>query len=361
MNLITEKNYKKLMILPFLMAIICLILVFVTPGVEKGIDLKGGNQLIIRHERGAPIDQLKLEDSIREKYGFQEVIIRETTGPTSSGLIIEYSNSPEIEIARAEKAKLDFTNTALVDLKTNSKSLFAPLLEKKYLSQKDIDEIDSFTNKEDLKVYINETIILANNNFNNSIVNFVKSDLGLGDDARIQTREISATLGSDFIKASIKVGIIAFILLSFVIFLFFRELVPSGLIIFAATFDILAGLAGMAILGLPLSLTTIPTLLMLVGYSVDTDILLSTKLLKNRTDDVFTATNKSMATGLTMTITTIVTVLVMVIVSYFMQMTVILEIASILLFGLIGDIISTWFFNAPALITYVQNKNKNKN
>jgi preprotein translocase subunit SecF len=360
MKVITEKNYKKLMMLPFLMVVICLILIFIYPGVSKGIDLKGGNQLILRYD-GAPVDQTKLEASLKGKYGFQELSIRETTGPTSTGVIIEYSNSPEVETAKAEKAKLDFTNTALVDLKSTSKSFLAPLLAKNYISQKDADAIDSFTNKEDLKVYINETIILANNNFNNSIVNFVKSDLGLGDDARIQTREISATLGSDFIKASIKVGIIAFILLSFVIFLFFRELVPSGLIIFAATFDILAGLAGMAILGLPLSLTTIPTLLMLVGYSVDTDILLSTKLLKNRTDDVFTATNKSMATGLTMTITTIVTVLVMVIVSYFMQMTVILEIASILLFGLIGDIISTWFFNAPALITYVQRKNKNKN
>ncbi|HNW05835.1 MAG TPA: hypothetical protein PK655_01440 [archaeon] len=361
MNLITEKNYKKLMILPFLMAIICLILVFVTPGVEKGIDLKGGNQLIIRHERGAPIDQLKLEDSIREKYGFQEVIIRETTGPTSSGLIIEYSNSPEIEIARAEKAKLDFTNTALVDLKTNSKSLFAPLLEKKYLSQKDIDEIDSFTNKEDLKVYINETIILANNNFNNSIIHFVKSELNLEDEARIQTREISATLGSDFVKSSIKVGIISFILLSFVLYLFFKKIIPTGLVIVAVIFDILAGLAGMAILGLPLSLATIPTLLMLIGYAVDDNILLSTKVLKNRTDDVFTATNKAMTTGMTMTITTIITVAVMAVISYFMQMSVILEIASILFFGLLGDIIATWFFNAPAIITYVQRKNKNKN
>ena len=360
MKVITEKNYKKLMIIPFVMVIVCLILIFVSPKVEKGIDLKGGNQLILRYD-GAPVDQTKLESSLKDKYGFQELSIRETTGPTSTGVIIEYSNSPEIETAKAEKAKLDFSNTALVDLKSRSKELLTPFLAKNYLSQSDIDTIDSFTNKDDLKVYLNETINLANNNFNNSIINFVKSELNLGDEARIQTREISATLGSDFIKASIKVGIIAFILLSFVIFLFFRELVPSGLIIFAATFDILAGMAGMVILGLPLSLTTIPTLLMLVGYSVDTDILLSTKLLKNRTDDVFTATNKSMATGLTMTITTIVTVLVMVIVSYFMQMTVILEIASILLFGLIGDVISTWFFNAPALITYVQNKNKNKN
>lgn len=360
MNLITKKNYKKLMILPLIMVIVCLLLVFVSPGVEKGIDLKGGNQLILRHT-GAAIDQLKLENSLKEKYGFTELSIRETTGPTSNGIIIEYSNSSEIETAKAEKAKLDFANTALVDLKTRSKAIFAPLKEVDYLSQKDIDEIDSFTNKEDLKIYVNETIILANNNFNNSIVHFVKSELNLGDDAKIQTREISATLGSDFVRSSIKVGIIAFILLTFVLFLFFKEFIPTGLVIVAVIFDILAGLAGMAILGLPLSLATIPTLLMLIGYAVDDNVLLSTKVLKDKSGDTFSAANKAMTTGMTMTLTTIITVAVMALISYFMQMSVILEMASILFFGLLGDVVATWFFNAPAIIAYVQKKNKSKN
>lgn len=360
MKFITEKNYKKLMIIPLIMAIICLILIFVSPKLERGIDLKGGNQLILRFD-GKAIDHTNLKSALETNYSLSEVTISETEGPTSTGIIIEYSNSPEIEQAKSLKNKIDFDNTALLDIKSRAKEAFTQLLTKNYISQKELDDIDSFNNKDDLKVYLNETLILANNNFNNSIINFVKSELQLGDTARIQTREVSATLGSDFVRASIKVGIIAFLLLSFVIFLFFRELIPSGLIIFASIFDILAGLAGMALLGLPLSLATIPTLLMLVGYSVDTDILLSTKLLKNRTDDVFVATNKSMTTGMTMTVTTLVTVAVMAVISYFMQMTVILEIASILLFGLVGDIISTWFFNAPALITYVQKKNKNKN
>jgi len=360
MKVITEKNYKKLMLIPLIVGLICLFLIFIYPGVHRGIDLKGGNQLILRYE-GEPIDHTMLQSQIKQKYSLQEVAINETTGPTSTGLIIEYSGSPEIDTAKLEKNKLDFTNANLNDLKVKSKDVLAPLLVNNYISQKEITDIDTITSKEDLKVYLNETIILANNNFNNSLINLVKAELNLGDDAKLQTREVSPTLGKDFIRSSITVGIIAFALLVLVIFLFFREVVPSGLIVFAAMFDILAGLAGMALLGLPLSLTTIPTLLMLVGYSVDTDILLSTKLLKQRTTDLYTATNESMKTGLTMTITTIVAVTVMLIISYFTQMLVILEIAAILLFGLIGDMISTWFFNAPALIQYIKNRDKNKN
>ncbi|MFA5745318.1 MAG: hypothetical protein WCX82_00725 [archaeon] len=360
MKIITEKNYKKLMFIPLIVGIICLFLIFIYPQVHKGIDLKGGNQLILRYE-GEKIDHATLESQIRQNYSLQEVTISETTGPTSTGLIIEYSGAPEIDDAKLAKNKMDFVNSNLGDLKVKAKDVLTPLLAKNYVSSKDISDIETITSKDDLKVYLNETIILANNNFNNSLINLVKSELGLGDDAKIQTREVSATLGKDFIRSSITVGIIAFALLILVIFLFFREAVPSGLIVFAAMFDILAGLAGMAIMGLPLSLATIPTLLMLVGYSVDTDILLSTKLLKQRTTSLCDAANGSMKTGLTMTITTIVAVTVMLIISYFTQMLVILEIAAILLFGLVGDLISTWFFNAPALIMYIKNRDKQKN
>jgi preprotein translocase subunit SecF len=39
-------------------------------------------------------------------------------------------------------------------------------------------------------------------------------------------------------------------------------------------------------------------------------------------------------------------------------MLIILEIAVVLVCGLVGDLISTWFFNAPALISYVNKKKK---
>jgi len=234
------------------------------------------------------------------------------------------------------------------------------LLEKGFLTSANVNEIDIINNKDDLKTYVNESIVLANNSFNENVVNFIKEYLDLTDDenVRIQTRDVSATLGDDFVKSSVIVGLFAFIFLVLVILFFFKELIPSGLIIFSAIFDVLAGLAGMALLGLPLSLTTIPALLMLVGYSVDTDILIASRLLKQRKGDSFSTLNRSASTGLTMTFTTLATVIVMMIISYFTQMYVILEIATILFFGLIGDLFSTWCFNGPALIRYILHKNK---
>lgn len=360
MKFITEKNYKLLMIIPLVMMVILLFLILVYPGVQKGIDLKGGNQLILRYDEKR--EYVGLDQQIIQNFGVKEAKVSETVSPTEYGLLIEFSHQPDIETIRANKDKLDYLNKNIVDLKEDAKALLSPLVELNFLTTSDVDFIDDIKNKDELKSYVNESILLANDNFNNEVIDFIKGHLNLKDDqnVRIQTREVSATLGSDFVKTSVTVGLIAFILLTIVILFFFKEIVPSGLIIFSAIFDVLAGLGGMALLGLPLSLTTIPALLMLVGYSVDTDILLSTRLLKQRKGDVFSAANNSMSTGLTMTLTTLATVIVMMIISYFTQMFVILEIATILFFGLIGDLFSTWCFNGPALIRYVLNKNKQK-
>lgn len=360
MKFINAKNHKLLYIAPIVLGIISLFLIFVAPKVTKGIDLKGGNQLIIRYE-GEHLDSGNLEETLKKEFNLQEININETKGPTSIGLIIEYSSSPEVDTAKQAKDRLDFSNENIEDLKTKIATILTPLIEIGYLDNAVLTENTNIRNKEDLKIFLNENIIIANNSFNNQIITKVKSELNLTEDAKIQTREVSPTLGKDFVRSSLKVGIVALILLSFVIFLFFREVIPSALIIFAAGFDMMVALAGMSLIGLPLSLTTIPTLLMLIGYSVDTDILLTTKILKNKKGNLYEIANKSMKTGMTMTITTLITVIVMLVISYFVQMTIILEIATVLSFGLVGDIVATWFFNAPAHISYVQRKNKSKN
>jgi preprotein translocase subunit SecF len=115
----------------------------------------------------------------------------------------------------------------------------------------------------------------------------------------------------------------------------------------------------MAIFNIPLSLTTIPVLLMLVGYSVDTDIMLTTKLLKRKEGG---SPNKrvvdAMKTGLIMTSTTLGAMLSMLVVSYVYNITDIFYMAIVLICGLIVDLLSTWLMNAPVLLWYVESKKK---
>jgi len=353
-----NKKYNRLLFAPAIVLVLIIILVFIYPGIQKGIDLKGGYQIIVNFD--SPKAYSSLEDKLINQFGLSEVHISETKAITSYGLLIEFAQPKELDAAKASKQKIDFENLSLDSTKTQSKEVLTALITKKYLSESDLIDIDQAQSKDEVKTILNDKLFLASNNFGSQINSLVQSELSLDDNSKIQSREVAATLGTDFVKTAVKVGITAFILLILVVLYFFREIMPSALIIFSALFDMGAGLVGMAIFGLPLSLVTIPALLMLIGYSVDTDILLTTRVLKDRTGDPINAANESIKTGLTMTFATIVTVLAMLVISYAAQMLVVYEIAIILAFGLIGDIIATWFFNAPTLLNYVLAKEKRK-
>ncbi|MFH0906507.1 MAG: MMPL family transporter [archaeon] len=352
------KNYRNLMIIPLIVAIVLLVLIFITPKIKQGIDLTGGNQIIIHYNEEK--DYSNLANSIRSNYNLSEVSVSGTSGVNGYGLLIQYSANKDIEDAKAKKALIDFDVLSLSDLKKQTSDLLQPLINKGYIKSDVLTTISESKNKDEIKSALNLTLVNANSSFNDKVVNTIKTELKLEDSAKIQTREVAATLGKSFIKSSITVGIIAFIFLIIVILVAFREIIPSSLIIFAAVFDIFAALATMAIFNVPLSLTTIPALLMLIGYSVDTDILVSTKLLKEHGDHL-DKSNEAMKTGMTMTLTTICALSSMLIIAYFTQMIIVFEIAVVLLGGLIGDIISTWFFNTPALLNYVYKKDKKTN
>ena len=99
----------------------------------------------------------------------------------------------------------------------------------------------------------------------------------------------------------------------------------------------------------------IAALLMLIGYSVDTDILLTTKVLKRRKEGgtAFERTVKAAKTGLTMSLTSLAAATACLI---FSQSDVIKQIMTIIVIGLLFDIIYTWIQNAGILRWYMEKK-----
>jgi preprotein translocase subunit SecF len=158
---------------------------------------------------------------------------------------------------------------------------------------------------------------------------------------------------------------LSFILMAIVVFVVFREPIVSLLVVISALADILIAAASMNITGISLSLGTVAALLMLIGYSVDTDILLSMRVLK-RKGTVDEKIVGAMGTGLMMTGTSIAAVLALIIVSNllylvtpsFSRINIIADISTVLLFGLIADIFNTWITNAQSLRWYMSRLKK---
>ncbi|MGM0399166.1 MAG: protein translocase subunit SecF [Halobacteriota archaeon] len=150
--------------------------------------------------------------------------------------------------------------------------------------------------------------------------------------------------------ALIGVGV-AFLGMSLVVFALFRTFVPSIAVVVSAFGDIVVPVALMNIFGIKLSLGTVAALLMLIGYSVDSDILLNNHVLR-RSGDFYESVRRAMRTGVTMTLTSIAAMIVMAVVAYLFGIQLLTSIGLILVFGLVTDLVNTYMMNVTLLRWY---------
>jgi len=141
------------------------------------------------------------------------------------------------------------------------------------------------------------------------------------------------------------------------ILIYARFSVPSIAVIAAAFADLVMTLAVVDLLGMKVSSAGIVAFLMLIGYSVDTDVLLTTRVLKRTTDSINKSILGAFKTGITMTLTSIVAVAVALILVYGFN-SILNQIFIILIIGLFFDIFNTWFTNACLLKWYAERKLK---
>jgi preprotein translocase subunit SecF len=148
----------------------------------------------------------------------------------------------------------------------------------------------------------------------------------------------------------------AFLFMSITVFIIFRNLVPSIAVILAALCDIIIAIGGMSLFGIPLSLASVGALLMLIGYSVDTDILLTTRVLKRREGTVVERAKDAMGTGFTMAAAAIGSMVALYLVVLFLMPNakVLDQIAAVLIIGLVADVLATWLMNLGILRWYME-------
>ncbi|MCS3923775.1 protein translocase subunit SecF [Methanosalsum natronophilum] len=181
-----------------------------------------------------------------------------------------------------------------------------------------------------------------------------------GDHTSIDIKQIGAVYGQDLQVQALMALIISFIGMALIVFLIFRTSIPSLVVILSATSDIAIALAFMNLVGIELTLGTVAALLMIIGYSVDSDILLNTRILKRR-GSTEEKVSRAMDTGITMTTTTLAALVVMYLVSTYPHMLIpaltpiglLSEISIVLIFGLAADIMNTWMLNTGILRWYV--------
>ncbi|MBN2458790.1 protein translocase subunit SecF [Candidatus Woesearchaeota archaeon] len=167
------------------------------------------------------------------------------------------------------------------------------------------------------------------------------------------TETTGESLGGGFFKQTMIAILISFIFMAVVVLFSFRTFIPSMAVVLCAFANIVEALAVVNLLELKISTAGIASFLMLIGYSVDTDILLTSRVLKSKEGSVFDRILSAAKTGILMTITAIIAVTIALI---FTSSETIKEIMIIMLIGLSFDLINTWLQNAAILRSYAEGR-----
>ena len=164
-----------------------------------------------------------------------------------------------------------------------------------------------------------------------------------------------SSISSGFYKQLRTAILLAFLFMAIVVFIIFRTPIPSLAVIISAFADIIMTITVVDLFGISISTGGIVAILMLIGYSVDTDVLLTTRVIRKKGESLNKRIYDAFKTGMTMTLTSIAAVLVALIIIYTFS-DVLRQIFTILLIGLGFDIFNTWITNASILKWYAEVK-----
>lgn len=186
-----------------------------------------------------------------------------------------------------------------------------------------------------------------------ALVGKVRESLGNLAPDQYSVEVIGSSLGKSFFRELFFSVGLAYLLMGVVVLLVYRTIVPSAAVITAAFCDMLVTIAVYNLTGRTMSSAGIAALLMLIGYSVDTDMLLTSRVLRRKEGTVMDRVYSALKTGLTQVSTTLAAILVALMIT---QSEVIREVMIVLLIGLIVDVPMTWIQNVAMLRKYMERK-----
>jgi len=328
-NIYESRHYKLLLLVPIALF---LVMIYFVPQVKFGIDLQGG--LLLTAPTVTQIDAVQLQSQISSKFDLEDLTVRITSG-AQTGFYIELIGEKSLLQAQDYLQAGEYQKT--IDI---SKKFTGEL----NVTGDDLTKADAYFSK-------------ARENFKNDLVSFISQQTGVNRD-QFSVNDIGPSLGAYFLGQAKTAIIVAFLLIAGLIFYYFKTPIISIAVMQSAAFDAILGYAALAMFGIPLSLATIAPLLMLIGYSVDTDIMLTDRMLRRKEGTPTIRARSAIGTGLTMTGAAIAAMLSLFIVSSYGNITMLSHISLVLVIGLIGDIIATWCTNVVIVLWYLERKAK---
>ena len=160
------------------------------------------------------------------------------------------------------------------------------------------------------------------------------------------TQFVGPELGSAFFSQVTSLLIIAYILLFVVNIFIYKNPIVGFTIIISSLTNIIAVFGIMNLLNQKISFAGFSSLLMLIAFAIDTNVILATKVLSAPKEEFYEQYKKGLITGITINANLIISMLI---VLYLTNSSFLINIAQIQIIGFLADIVNTWILNASLI------------
>jgi len=171
-----------------------------------------------------------------------------------------------------------------------------------------------------------------------------------------QAMELDPYLGKILYEKTTSILLLSFLLMAGAVFLYFRSFVPSVLAVACVLINAIETFIIVSFLGVEINPAAIIAFMFVFGYSIDTDVLLTTKMLKMRDGTLFNSVKSATKIGLLMQVTSWFAFLAIQLIS---TNDVARTIALIMNIAIAFDIINTWITNASVLRWHLERRENN--
>lgn len=353
-------NYKLLIALPLALVLLSL---FFIPQIKMGVDFKGGTLVTMQTASG--VDEAALSAALEAK-GYS--VSSAKSLPKPKGYEVEVEIERDESLTRAEELKTSFfekidevsrleSDLAVANGSADAVNKYAKARQeindiadgifKIAASSRNAADIESVN---ELKQKVGEDYRLIIDGYSEKLSSELST---LVEFESASFNEVSASLSAKFIEKAFTVVIYSTIIVSIVVFLIFRTFIPSIAVLLGAACDVIIALGAMGLFGIPFTLASFAALLMLVGFSLDTDVLLTMRVIKRREGTAHERAYDTMKTGITMSMALMLSFLCLFILASLTHINTYYEISAVAIAGLLGDLVATWFLNAVIVLWYL--------
>jgi len=157
---------------------------------------------------------------------------------------------------------------------------------------------------------------------------------------------VGPELGSAFFSQVASLLIIAYVLLFIVNLFIYKNPIVGFTIILSSLTNIVVVFGIMNLLNQKISFAGFSSLLMLIAFAIDTNVILATKVLFAPKEEFYEQYKKSLITGITINANLVISMLI---VLYLTNSSFLINIAQIQIIGFLADIVNTWILNASLI------------